>query len=163
MTSVQTAHFPKLGLKLKHSLPRPSGVTIILTPLVDVFFLLMIFFMLGSSLVFQPGITVDPPEVDTVSRSFADKLVITLTKERMLFFNDQQVQGWNDLASKLDTVVYRYSLMPDKEGGTSRKARPPVIIVKADKDAPYDDVVQIMSITRQYGARVFLVTRPVRP
>jgi biopolymer transport protein ExbD len=155
---------PRIGLKLLPTLPKPDGAFLIVLPLVDVLFLLLIFFMLGSSIVFQPGIQVDPPEVSTPPIIFADKLVITMTKENLLFFNDQPVHGMEDLAKRLDEVVNRYNLVPGKEGdGQRRRSRPPIIILKADKDAPYDDVVQIMSITRQFGARVFLVTRAMKP
>lgn len=164
MPTVRTAHYPKLGLKLKNDLPRPHGVALLITPVMDVLFLLLIFFMLGSSLVFQPGITVDAPQVDEPVESFADKLVITLTKEHLLFFNDQLVYSMNDLASKLDSAVNRYNVITSRDGETIRqRSRQPIIILKADKAAPYDRVVQIMSIARKYGAKVFLVTEAANP
>jgi biopolymer transport protein ExbD len=154
----------RLGLKLRPTLPQPDGACLFIVPLVNLLFLLLIFFMLGSTLVLQPGIEVAPPEVDEPVKGFVDKLVITLTKENLLFFNDQRVQSTEDLAQKLDAIVNRTAAGGGKEGEAGRRrSRPPVIILKADKDAPYDDVVQIMSITRKYGARVYLVTRAVKP
>jgi biopolymer transport protein ExbD len=136
-----------------------SGSSLTIIPLVDVLFLLLIFFMMGSSLVFQPGITVNLPETIEEFIGVADKLVITITKEKLLFFNDQHVDGWEDLRFKLAAVTY------GKGGGSGetyrRRTRTPIIILKADRDVAYDDIVRVMSITREFKMSTFLATKTV--
>ncbi len=133
-----------------------SGTSLALTPLVDVIFLLLIFFMIGSSFVFQTGTTVSLPETKQEFKSVADKLIITLTKEKLLFFNDQLLEDWTHLEQRLANMAWNRD--PDVVGG-GRKGRPPIIMLKADKDVPYDDIMKVMSITRLYGMNIFLVTK----
>ena len=152
---------PKLdsqALEFRRSLQLLSGTSLTLTPLVDVIFLLLIFFMMGSSLVFQPGITVNLPETRQEFKSVADKLIITLTKEKLLFFNDQRLEDWNHLEQRLANVAYNRR----SPTSSTNDQRSPIIILKADKDVAYDDIVKIMSISRRYGLNVFLVTKTER-
>ncbi len=137
-----------------------TDTNLALTPLVDVIFLLLIFFMISSSLVFQPGITVNLPETRQEFKSVADKLIISLTKENLLFFNDQRLEDWNHLEQKLANMAYNLDANQRRNtDGTSGKTRTPIIILKADKDVSYNDIVKIMSITRRYGLNIFLVTK----
>ena len=144
--------------RFRRTLQLLSGTSLTLTPLVDVIFLLLIFFMIGSSLVFQPGITVNLPETRQEFKSVADKLIITLTKEQLLFFNDQRLEDWNHLEQRLANVAYNQRL----PATPTHSNRSPIIILKADKEVAYDDIVKIMSITRRYGLSVFLVTKTER-
>ncbi len=153
---------PYIGLRLKTRLPKPDGINLTLTPLLDLLFLLFIFFMVGSSLVFQQGLPVDLPSVEEPDFGFADKLVISLTKNNLLYFNDQQVDGFNDLENTLSSVVYSFSGGSEAEG-QEQVSRRPIILVKADADAPYSDVARIMSISRKYGASVLLQTKDTTP
>ena len=156
---------PRTGdqtLVFRRSLQLLSGTNLTLTPLVDVIFLLLIFFMIGSSLVFQPGITVNLPETRQEFKSVADKLIITLTKEKLLFFNDQRLEDWNHLEQRLADVAYKRDTARRSNAVSKNEQRSPIIILKADKDVSYDDIVKIMSITRRYGLSVFLVTKTER-
>ena len=139
-----------------------TDTNLALTPLVDVIFLLLIFFMISSSLVFQPGITVNLPETRQEFKSVADKLIISLTKENLLFFNDQRLEDWNHLEQKLANMAYNLDTNQRRntDGASGKIRRPmPIIILKADKDVLYNDIVKIMSITRRYGLNIFLVTK----
>jgi biopolymer transport protein ExbD len=137
-----------------------SDTNLALTPLVDVIFLLLIFFMISSSLVFQPGITVNLPETRQEFKSVADKLIISLTKENLLFFNDQRLEDWNHLEQKLANMAYNLDANQRRNtDAASGKTRTPIVILKADKDVSYNDIVKIMSITRRYGLNIFLVTK----
>jgi biopolymer transport protein ExbD len=121
--------------------------------LVDVIFLLLIFIMIGSSLVFQPGIQVDPPETSLQFSGVAHKLVITMTRERLVFFNDQNLPP-TDWEGELDSRI-------EEVAKSSSPESRPVIIVKADRDVPYNEIVKIMSITLKHKLKVFLVTKTV--
>ena len=153
-----TERFRFTNLIFRRNLRILSGSSITLTPLVDVIFLLLIFFMISSSFISEPGLTVNLPETKQEFNSVADKLIITLTKEKLLFFNDQRIEDWPQLEQRLANVAYNRdtTTIPGTNG---HKFRSPIIILKADKDVPYNDVVKIMSLTRQYVLSVFLVTK----
>jgi biopolymer transport protein ExbD len=136
-------------MRFKRNLKILTGPSYVVPPLIDVVFLLLIFIMLGSSLVFQSGITVRLPEVQQQFSGAADKLVITHTKERLLFFNDQKVKDWDDLDRRLQQVAV----------GQAERSRRPVIILKADRDIPYKNIVRIIALARNHDLEVFMVTK----
>ena len=129
-----------------------------LTPLVDVVFLLLIFFMISSSLVFWPGMQVDTevqlPEGRTNSMTAADKLIITITRSDLLFFNDKPVQ-WEELERELHELVRSSRLASGKRG---EPYRAPLVVLRADRSIPYGKIVQVMSLARSLGLGVYLVT-----
>ena len=135
-----------------------------LVPLVNVIFLLLIFFMISSSLVFQPGIPVElPPSFDSSMR-FTDKLVVTLSKSDLLFFNDSPVQ-WDEMERQLRDLVLNTRLEQTKRsgrqaagGGDAPRQRLPMIVIRADTSVPYGKIVEVMSLARSLNVGVFLAT-----
>ena len=88
-------------MKLPRNLRILTAHKVMLVPLVDLFFLLLIFFMMGSSMVFQPGIDVDLPG-SAGDMQGSDKQVITLKKNGQLYFNTRLVPNWDDKAGGLN-------------------------------------------------------------
>lgn len=139
-----------------------------LTPLVDVVFLLLIFFMISSSLVFWPGTKVDTevelPPARTNSMTAADKLIITITRADLLFFNDKPVQ-WDELEGQLHELVRSSRVASGRRGGRSGGSgsaahRPPLVVLRADQSIEYGKIVRVMSLARSLGLGVYLVTDP---
>lgn len=67
------------------------NATLNMTPLIDVVFQLLIFFMLSSNFILQPGIKVELPKAKTVTLQEQEDLILTITKNSELFVNDQRV------------------------------------------------------------------------
>jgi len=144
-----------------------------LAPLVDVVFLLLIFFMLSSSLVFWPGLRVDTkvqlPASETNSMNAADKLIITMTRADvshpgLLFLNDKPV-NWDELKLTLKEAVLssrrvsaRRQGLDDTAETAVADARAPLVVLRADKSIPYGRIVQVMSLARSLNLGVYLVT-----
>ena len=53
-----------------------------IVPVLDVFFLLLIFALIGSSLVFQPGIPVQLPQAGAADIRGVPKIIVTITRPR---------------------------------------------------------------------------------
>lgn len=119
-----------------------------ITPLVDVIFLLLIFFMLSSSFVFNPGIKVDLPETTSSENIQASDLVVTITGQNMIFFRDQNVPlTMEGLKERLKIAA-----------GKNKSAR---MILKADANVPHGRVVKVMSLAWESGVRkMAIATRP---
>ena len=118
-------------------------------PLVNVVFLLLLFFLLSSTYVQQSGVGISLPgfEKPTV-RSF-QSLVVTVTSKRLLFFNNQPTT----LADLQKALREEASRTPNQE-----------LIIKADKEAPQGMVVEIMNIAFKAGVHgINLATRPETP
>ena len=137
-----------------------------LAPLVDVVFLLLVFFMISSSLVFWPGTRVDTkvqlPRSRTNSMSIADKLVLTMTRTGLLFLGDNPI-SWDDVERRLREEVRKSQVTAAKQSGMatnqpSQKARSPLVVLRADKSISYGKIVELMSLARSLGLGVYLVT-----
>jgi biopolymer transport protein ExbD len=118
-------------------------------PLVNVVFLLLLFFLLSSTYVQQSGVGISLPgfEKPTV-RSF-QSLVVTVTSKSLLFFNNQPTT----LADLQKALREEASRTPNQE-----------LIIKADKEAPQGMVVEIMNIAFKAGVHgINLATRPETP
>jgi biopolymer transport protein ExbD len=118
-----------------------------LTPLVDVLFLLLIFFMLSSSFVQVSGIKVDLPEVGSTSTLGAEKFIITVVKVKdkwEINFNDQVVSPWEGLKQKLADV--------------SAMSSTATIILRADEGVPFGVVAKIMVLAEKSNLSVFIAT-----
>ncbi|OGV68463.1 MAG: hypothetical protein A3K19_10055 [Lentisphaerae bacterium RIFOXYB12_FULL_65_16] len=144
-----------------------------LAPLVNLVFLLLIFFMLSSSMVFWPGTQVDTgvelPKSYTNTMSAADKLVITINRSGLLFFNDNPVQ-WDELERLLKELVHTSRMTSDKRSGPAepsngkngtngkKLSRSPLVVLRADRSIPYGKIIEVMSLARSLDLGVYLVT-----
>jgi biopolymer transport protein ExbD len=118
-------------------------------PLVNVVFLLLLFFMLSSMYVQQPGHLVDLPTSSTPTVGSFQSLVVTVTSKNLLFFNNQPTT-LADLQKALREEARR---TPNQE-----------LIIKADKQVPHGTVVEIMNIAFKAGVHgINLATRPETP
>jgi biopolymer transport protein ExbD len=118
-------------------------------PLVNVVFLLLLFFLLSSTYVQQSGIGIDLPASSTPTVRNFQLLVVTVTSKNLLFFNNQPMT-LADLQKALREETRR---APNQE-----------LIIKADKQVPQGVVVEIMNIAFKAGVHgINLATRPETP
>ncbi len=108
-------------------------------PLVDVVFLLLLFFILSSPFVMQSGFGVYLPTTDTPTASSFQELVVTVTRQDLIFFNNQPVTP-TSLQRLLEEIV---------KGGRQKE-----LIIKADQQVPHGTVVKVMSIALKAGISV---------
>jgi len=113
----------------------------------DVVLLLLIFFLLTSTYVLEPGIRVRLPSSTSAEVVSKKEIVVTITKDGELFLGGERI-GLPELAGGLEAELAESS---DK-----------LIIIRAEKDVEIDRVVRIMDIARSIGGeRFFIATRKV--
>jgi biopolymer transport protein ExbD len=114
---------------------------------VDVVFLLLIFLVLSSPLVLQPGLGMVELQQSSASSSASFQgLVVTITRDNLVFFNNQLVT-LDGLRPSLRAAAGQF---PRKE-----------LIIKADRQVPHGTVVQVMSLALEAGiTAVNWATRP---
>jgi len=105
-----------------------------IAPLVDVIFLLIIFFMLTSSFISQPGIKINLPRAVTSEVLQERDLVITITKENIIYLNDR-ITTQKELGEKLAAV--------------SSQQVP--VLIKADRGTSLGRIVEIWDLCREKG------------
>ncbi len=106
--------------------------------LVDVLFLLLIFFMVTSAFVEQPNIKLELPSTRHSEVSKIENMVLTIARNGELFLQDRPVDKKN-LEKELRRVIL--------DTGDD------VLVLKADKFVPYGVVIDIMDAVKGAGFR----------
>lgn len=126
--------------------PRARRPAINITPLIDVMFLLLIFFMVTSSFRTQPGLSVDLPRAATAENQETGQIEVTVQRDGAHFVDGAAVSE-GALASAL-----RARLEENPEL---------TIVLRGDARAPYQAVVHALDIARQVGGSRFVL--PMMP
>jgi biopolymer transport protein ExbD len=125
------------------SLTRGGGPD--LTPLIDMVFLLLIFFLLTSFLT-RPSLPVSLPEAETAVLSETPEIMITIKNDGIVLLNGKEM-GDDRLLRSLKRSV---------NSGQSNE-----VVILSDKEVAFGRVVEIMDISKKSGAAniSFLVER----
>ena len=75
-------------MKFKRRIKLEKGM-LDLTPMVNIFFLLFVFFLFTSSFIFQPGIKVSLPKAVTSEVVQQDNVVLTITRDDKIYLEDK--------------------------------------------------------------------------
>lgn len=116
-------------------------------PMADVVFQLLIFFMIASSFVMEPGIKVNLPAALTAEAQVEQKIVVTVTAQEAIFINEEPVN---------------LQILEEYLKAALSKNEDQIIIVKADRVVRHGLVVEILDIARSVGAkRLAIATLPL--
>jgi len=118
-------------MRLKSRWAEPVPVDI--APMIDVVFQQLIYFMLTSSFVLHPGIRISLPKAVSSQRISASNIVITLSKEHVIYW-DEQVVTVKELRRKLNQL-----------GGDKP------VLIRADKHAYVDKLIALWDLCRDAG------------
>lgn len=105
-----------------------------LTPLIDTVFQLLIFFMLTSSFVFQPGVRIHLPKTVTSDVAHKENVQITVARGDGLYFGEAVVT-LNELKARLASAA---------------SLQQPVLI-RADRQASLGRIVEVWDACRALG------------
>lgn len=131
-------------MKLLVSRKKRFGLNI--TPLIDVLFILIIFFTISSTFLEQPGIKLELPTAKTSETQKTEKAVLYINDDATLFFMNEPVTLEN-LPERLQEAM---TTNIDKS-----------LIISADKKVQHGLVVKVMDIARANGvAKLVISTEP---
>lgn len=128
----------------------------LLAPLVNVVLLLLLFFLLGSSLVLQPGVAVSLPAADAglTVPALPDSLVVSIQRGNppRVYFQDQPVS--------LEELAARLAVAAGRGGGNGGAPGGHTVVLRADRGTPYEAVVAVGGRALAAGYAVVLATAP---
>ncbi len=110
--------------------------------LTDIVLLLLIFFLLTSSFVVQPGIKVKLPNAASGQQDDSDKIYVTITLDNQIFLNQRQV-SITQLAQQMGQMLNEN---PQK-----------MVVIKADKDLSLERTIRIVDTAKLAGAERFMI------
>ncbi|MBH0057836.1 biopolymer transporter ExbD [Pseudoalteromonas sp. SWXJZ94C] len=130
--------------RLKHRLEQESGQHIDMSPLLDVVFILLIFFIVTTVFVRESGVEVDKPQAVSASRLEQQVIFLAITDSQQVFFDGSQI-GVAGVRSSVEQML-------------KQQQRP--VVIQADKSVPTELLVQVIDEAKLAGAaQVNLATK----
>ena len=125
-----------------------SRVLINITSLIDVLFLLLIFLMVSSTFLEQPGIKLELPPAETAVVVDQEEFTLFVDKNGKLFLNNLEI-SMDGLEAKLKEAL------PGMKDGS--------LILKADQDVSHGIVVRIMDSVKKSGVKKLVIGTKLTP
>jgi biopolymer transport protein ExbD len=120
--------------------PRREDPDVNITPLIDVVFLLLIFFMVSTTFSKQSEISINLPKAtDQLQQMEEDRIEIAIDGEGQFYINDRRVVNVQ-LATLMKAI---------KE--VAGEGKNPQLIIRADSQTPHQSVITAMDAVRQLG------------
>jgi biopolymer transport protein ExbD len=119
------------------------GTNLNIAPLIDIVFLLLIFFMLSSHFVTHPGIKITLPTAVTGELHPEDEILIFIASDSRLYLNEEEM----DLES-----------LPGKLSLKLVEAKKKTVIIKADEKIDLGLAVKVMDIAKQAEAEGLVIS-----
>ena len=118
---------------------RSVNATVDMTPMLDVVFQLIIFFLVSTTFAVLPGINLNLPESTTAESTSNLGITITADKNGRLWFNDEQVtfKTLGDKLANFDTKKTKKTEFP--------------VTIEADDLVTNGTIVKLFDVIRQSG------------
>ena len=129
---------------------RSAGNLIDLTPLVDVIFLLLIFFIITSDILPLKSLNVENPVVDRDSAPLTTQILVIMDAQNVIYLGPQK-----DI---VDLVSLKQHL--SKEINSIKQQHPgvnPNIVLSVDRRVEYGPFLRLFSAAQECGSKVRLV------
>ncbi|MEW6609057.1 MAG: biopolymer transporter ExbD [bacterium] len=107
-----------------------------IAPLIDIVFLLLIFFMLTANFIMQPGIKITLPQAKT-SQPQEEVIVVFISEDGQVYVNETQVN---------------IELLEDALRIKLQEVQKKTIVIKADKKIDLGLAVKVMDMAKGAGA-----------
>ena len=134
-------------MRFAKSKEEESGI--IITPLIDIVFLLLIFFMLTSHFHIASGLPIRLPKVaDKAYEWEGQKIVLVIDRSGHTYLRGERIE-LEKLGRKLQNLA--------ETGGLVH------LILEADKDVTHGRVVQIMDLAKTAGVRSIIIAARWEP
>ena len=113
------------------------------SPLIDVVFILLIFFIVSATFVSVPGIEVNRPKVQTATSLQRNSILFALSNENQLFHGGQEIQ-----LDEMGTVI---------ENSDKKRDKP--VIIQVDQWADASILAKVVAQARNSRSNVSIATR----
>lgn len=136
----------KTNLKASHKL-------IDLTPLVDVVFLMLIFFMVASDILPLKSLNIENPSLNRDSTALTTQILVVMDAQNVIYVGSKKVivdfsSLKKTLQDEIDQIKRHY-----------KKANPSVVI-SVDRRVEYGSFLRLFSIVQECTTRIRLVYKP---
>lgn len=107
-----------------------------LTPMLDVVFIMLIFFIVTATFIKEPGVDVDRPDALTAEQQFDAAILIAISGNDEIWIDRKQM----DSRSVRDAIERLH--LENPRGG---------IVIQADENSTHEQLVVVMEAAKQVG------------
>jgi biopolymer transport protein ExbD len=116
---------------------KKADTSLNIAPLIDIVFLLLIFFVLSSHFVSHKGFKVKLPKAVSATTQKNEQVMVFIDKEGGIYLNDSEIK-----LTQLRSLI-RSEL---------NKANSKTVVIKADEDVPLGLAVKVMDVAKEANA-----------
>lgn len=145
-------------MQFRRQAPEPASLN--LTPLIDVVFLLLIFFMVSTTFPSSRMQVQLPQAASGQVRHEPSPWVLSIDAQGHFMLEDRPL---NDLTA-LSQALSDYRKQVAREGVEGQAKTAPVLEIRADKQVPYQRVIDVLDLAAQLNIQqVRFATQPIQP
>ena len=123
-------------MRKRATITEEDDSTINMTPMLDVVFIMLIFFIVTSSFVKEAGIDVFKPEAETAEKKTLTSLLVAISRTNAIWIDGRSIER-----SMVKSVIGR--LYAENPKGA--------VVVQADKDSQSESVMFVLDAAREAG------------
>lgn len=128
---------------MKFFTAKKKKILLNITPLVDVLLILIVFFVVTSTFMEQPGIKLELPKAQTADLQRIEKAILIVSADAKLLFRNKEIS-----LSELPAIL----------SDAMEESMDKSLIISADKAAQHGLIISIMDIARQNGVEKLVVS-----
>lgn len=123
-------------MRFRRGLTTRTNVELI--PLIDVVFQLVVFFMVSTTFILTPGISLVLPKSETSEPVVMSKLVVTVVSRNELYLNKEQYD--------VEGLDQRLGEITEEERSEIK-----TVVVEGDENVSYSLMIQVLDVLRRNG------------
>jgi len=116
---------------------KKESARIDMTSLIDVVFLLLIFFMVSTTFLDRPGLKLSLPDTESATPSKVEKMVVTVTSDDRLFVGIEELD---------------FDILGEKVKEYLAESGEKTVRIRGDQKVNFGTVIKVMDICRLNGA-----------
>jgi biopolymer transport protein ExbD len=132
---------------------KTSNNLIDLTPLVDVVFLMLIFFIVTSDILPLKSLNIENPVLNQNSAPLTTQILVVMDAQNVLYVGSKKMIV--DLSSLKEAVSDEIAQLKKQHANIE-----PTVVVSVDRRVDYGSFLKVFSLVQESGPRIRLVYKP---
>jgi biopolymer transport protein ExbD len=133
---------------------KSSNTLVDLTPLVDVVFLMLVFFICTSDILPLKSLPIQNPKLPISTTPLTSQLFVVMDRTEVIYLGSKRKIV--DLLSLPDQLHQEVELFAKAHGGVK-----PTIVLSVDEHVPYSSFLQLYSVCATHARKIKLVYQTV--
>lgn len=127
-----------------------------LTPLVDVIFLMLIFFIVTSDILPLKSLNIENPVLEADSMPLTTQLLVVMDAQNVIYVGSKkEILDFVTLKSHLQSEIAKLKML--------HPTNSPTVVLSVDRKVEYGLFLQLFAIVQECAPRLRLVYRPAEP